>query len=139
MENTVAIAIHEGTRISEECDQAVTEANSLRMALEEEQKRLQQEKESYKEAIEKAGASAIESFMKSESYNRDLGELTLPNFMIGYTSAVNEVGLLLSQEGLDSFKAKDSYNEDVKELCDCVAARIQEGRILAEVREEFNQ
>lgn len=63
----------------------------------------------------------------------------LLRFIFGYTSAVNEVGPLLSFEDLDTFKSKDSYNEDAKELCDRVADGIQAGRNLSEVLKEFNR
>ena len=58
--------------------------------------------QSHREALEKAGISAVEAFRKFETFTQDLSELTLPNFMFGYTSAVNEVGPLLSEEDLDS-------------------------------------
>ena len=59
--------------------------------------------------------------------------------MFGYTSTIDEVASHLSAEDLESFKNKDNYNEDTKELCDRMAEDIQAGRSLVEVREEFNK
>ena len=109
------------------------------MALDEEKDRRAQEEQSAKEAIEKAGTLALEAFRRSEAFTRDLGELTLPSFMFGYTSVANDAAPFLSAEQLESLKNKLKFNEDAKELCDCVAEGIQAGRDLAEVREEFNQ
>ena len=145
LEKKLVVAKHDQTRLCEECNQvvtkwdmAVTEANSLRTALDEEQKRWREEEKSHQDAVKKAGTSAIEAFLKSDAFIKDLGELTLSSFIFGYTSTVNEVGPLLSQEDLDAFKSKESYNENAKKLCDRMADDIQVGWSLTEVREEFN-
>nr|XP_027119605.1 uncharacterized protein LOC113736724 [Coffea arabica] len=121
--------------------QEQTEAtnNSLRTALDEEKGKRVQEEQSAKEAIEKAGTSALEAFRKSEAFTRDLDELTLPRFMFRYTSAVNDAAAFLSAEQLESLKDKPNFNKDAKELCDRMTEGIQTGRDLAEVRKEFNQ
>ena len=58
--------------------------------------------------------------------------------MFSYTSVINEVASLLSQEDLNSFKNNNSYNKDAKELCDRIVESIQAGKNLAYVRKEFN-
>ena len=113
--------------------------NSLITALDEEKERKAQEEQSNKEAMDKAGVTAVEAFRKSESFTRDLGELTRPSFMLGYTSAVNDAMPFISSEQLESLQSASHYNEDAKELCDRMAAGIQAGRDLAEVRAEFNK
>ena len=69
--------------------------------------------------------SALEAFRKSESFTRDLGELTLPSFMFGYTTAVNDATPFLSSEQLESLQDAPNYNENAKELCDRMAEGIQ--------------
>lgn len=46
---------------------------------------------------------------------------------------------LLTLEDLESFKNKDNYNEDAKELCERMAEGLQADKNLAEVQDEFNQ
>ena len=66
------------------------------------------------------------------------GELTVPNFMFSYISAILDVAPHLSSEQLDTFKDKTSYNEDAKELCDRMVEGIQAGKNLIKVHEKFN-
>ena len=113
--------------------------NSLITALDEEREKRAQEEQSSKVAIDTAGATAVEAFRKSESFIRDLGELTRPSFMFGYTSAMNEAASFLSPEQLESLQSASHYNEDAKELCDRVGEGIQAGKDLAEVRAESNK
>ena len=95
--------------------------------------------QSHREALEKAGISAVEAFRKFETFTQDLGELTLPSFMFGYTSAVHDAAPFLTPEQLESLHNKDNFNEDAKELFDRMAEGIRAGRDLAEVKEEFNK
>ena len=113
--------------------------NSLVTALDEERGRRAQEEQSAKEAIDKVGVTAVEAFRKSEAFTHELGELTRPSFMFGFTSAVNEATPFLSPEQLESLQNASHYNENAKELCDRIAEGIQSGKDLAEVRAEFNK
>lgn len=99
----------------------------------------EEEKKSYQQALEGAGALAMEVFRRFETFIKDPGELTLPNFMFGYTSTIDEVASHLSSEDLESLKNKVNYNEDSKELCDQMTEDIQFGKDLAEIRDEFNR
>ena len=63
--------------------------NSLETALDEEKRRRSEAEQSSREAIEKAGNSAVEALRSSETFKRDLVELTLPSFMFGYTSVTD--------------------------------------------------
>ena len=95
-----------------EIEQSKATVNSLKSALEEEKKRRLQEEQSTQAAINKAGSSAVEAFRSSETFTHDLGQLTLPNYMFGYTTAIKEVTPFLTTEQVDLFKDKASYNED---------------------------
>ena len=96
-------------------------------------------KKSHEQAFEGAGASVVEAFRRSETFTKNLGELTMPSFIFGYTSAIDEIAPHLSSETLESFKNKAHYNENSKELCDRMAKGSQVGRNLAEIRDEFNK
>nr|XP_027075991.1 neurofilament light polypeptide-like [Coffea arabica] len=120
-------------------EEAVATINSLRSALEEEQKRGDEVKKSHEQDLESAGASAVDAFRNSEGFTRDLGQLLAPSFMFGFTSAVEEAAAHLSSEALESLKDNANYNEDSKELCDRMAEGLQSGRNLSEVRDEFNK
>ncbi|XP_071927679.1 uncharacterized protein [Coffea arabica] len=120
-------------------EEAVATVNSLRSALEEEQKRGDEAKKSHQQALDSAGASAVDEFRRSEAFTRDLGQLLTPNFMFGFTSAIDEAAAHLAPEALESLKNHTSYNEDSKELCDRMAEGLQAGRDLAEVQAEFNK
>ena len=69
-------------------EQAEATTNCFKTALEEEKNRQLEEEQSSKEAIKKAGSLVVEAFRTSEAFTHDLGELTLPNFMFGYISAI---------------------------------------------------
>ena len=120
-------------------EEAETTINSLKSALKEEQKRGDELKKSHEQALEGAGASTVEAFRRSETFTRDLGQLIMPSFMFGYTSAVDEAAAHLSYEALESLQNTANYHEDSKELCDPMAEGFQAGRNLAEVRDEFNK
>lgn len=104
-----------------EMEQSEATVNSLKSALEDEKKRRLQEEQSSPAVIDKAGSSAVEAFRSSEAFTHDLGQLTLPNYMFGYTTAIKEVAPFLTAEQVDLFKDKASYNEDTQVLCDRMA------------------
>ena len=104
-----------------------------------EQKRSEEAKKTHEQALESARTSAVEDFRRSETFLGDLGQLTRPNFMLGFTSAIDEAAAHLSSEALQSLKNSANYNEDSKELCDRMADGIQAGRNLAEIQDEFNK
>nr|XP_027088515.1 uncharacterized protein LOC113709865 [Coffea arabica] len=120
-------------------EEADATTNSLRSALEEEQKRSEEAKKTHEQALESARTSVVENFRRSETFLGDLGQLTRPSFMLGFTSAIDEAAAHLSSEALESLKNSVNYNEDSKELCDWMADGIQAGRNLAEVQDEFNK
>ena len=85
-------------------------------------------KKSHEQALKGAGAAAVEAFRRwSEAFTKNLGELTMPSFMFGYTFAIDEAAPYLSPEALESLRNKANYNEDSKELCDRMAEGIQTG------------
>lgn len=146
LEKQLAVAESEKTHLQEQLDQAAAKEeeseatiNSLRSALEEEQKMGEEKKKSHQQALEGTGASAVEVFRRSETFTKDLGELTLPRFMFGYISTIDEIASHLSSEDLESFKNNANYNEDSKELSDWMAEGIQSGKDLVEIRDEFNR
>ena len=96
-------------------------------------------KKTHEQALESARTSAVEDFRRSETFIGDLGQLSRPSFMLGFTSAIDEAAAYLPSEALESLRNNASYNEDSKELCDRMAEGIQAGRNLAEVQDEFNK
>ncbi|XP_027166727.1 tropomyosin-2-like [Coffea eugenioides] len=146
LEKKLAVSESEKTELQKRLQQGEakeeeteTTINSLKSALEEEQKRGNEVKKSHEQALEGAGASVVEVFRRSKAFTKDLGDLTMPSFMFGYTSAIDEAVPHLSSEALKSLRNKANYNEDSKERCDWMAEGIQVGRNLAEVRDEFNK
>nr|XP_027118412.1 neurofilament light polypeptide-like [Coffea arabica] len=83
--------------------------------------------------------SRKEDFRRSETFIGDLGQLTRPTFMLGFTSAIDDAATHIPSEALESLRNSANYNEDSKELCDRMAEGIQAGRNLAEVQDEFNK
>ncbi|XP_027165900.1 neurofilament light polypeptide-like [Coffea eugenioides] len=120
-------------------EEAEATINSFKSALEEEQKKAEEVKKTHEQALESARTSAVEDFRRSETFIGDLGQLTRPSFMLGFTSAIDEAAVHLSSETLESLRNNANYNEDSKELCDRMADGIQVGRNLAEVQDEFNK
>ncbi|XP_027166115.1 uncharacterized protein LOC113766088 [Coffea eugenioides] len=120
-------------------EEAEATINSFKSALEEEQKRGEEVKKTQEQALESARTSAVEDFRRSEKFIGDLGQLTRPSFMLGFTSAIDEAAAHLPSEALESLRNNANYNENSKELCDRMAEGIQAGKNLAEVQEEFNK
>ena len=146
LEKKLAVSESEKTELKKRLQQVEakeveieTTINSLRSTLEVEQKRIDKVKKSHEQALESAGASALEAYQRSETFNRELGELTMSSFMFGYTCAIDEAAPLLSSEALESLRNKTNYNEDSKELCDRMAEGFQAGRNLNKVWNEFNK
>ena len=120
-------------------EEAEITTNSLRSALEEEQKRAEEAKKNHEQSLDSARTSAVEDFRRSETFIGDLGQLTRPSFMLGFTSAIDQAAAHLPSEALESLRNSAHYNEDSTELCDRMAEGIRAGRNLAEVQDEFNK
>ena len=95
LENELKVAAKEKAQLPKQYDTAVAEVeyfkatmNSLETFVEEEKKRRQEEEQFSREAKEKTGSMAVEAFRFSKAFTHDLGELTLPSFMFGYTSVI---------------------------------------------------
>ena len=139
LEEKLKVAEQECDKAEAAREQAEATKYSLMTALDEEKEMRTQKEQSAQEAIEKARTLALEAFHKSETLTRDLGEFTLPSFMFGYTSAVNDAAPFLTSEQLESLQNKPNFNENAKELYDCMAEGIQARKDVAEVRTEFNK
>lgn len=64
----------------------LTKANSFKTALEREQKHLIEEKSRNEAEMAVSWEAAINDFLKSSQFEKDLGELVAPSFVMGFTA-----------------------------------------------------